>query len=102
MTIKKALDKNRRPTSVPNIIGRSSMPANIYSENDLEVELQAAFERFLDNEAEKQEEEDRVLLAAEELKRKEIEEEKRKIIERKAVKEYVKKIRKDEQEMQKK
>ena len=50
--IRKIRDRRRRPDSVADVIGRSSIPGYPYAENEFELELQEAFEKFLEIEAE--------------------------------------------------
>jgi hypothetical protein len=99
--VKNARDKRRRPDFL-DATGRLTSSGYPHMEHEFKLELQKAFERFLDLEAEKEEEESRILLMTEEKKRHEAEEETRKRIEQKAIKEYLEKAKKAEAEVQKK
>jgi myosin heavy subunit len=99
--VKNAREGRRRPDFF-DATGKLTLSGYPHMEHEFKVELQKAFERFLDNEAEKEEEESRILLMTEEKKRQEAEEETRKKIEQEAIKEYLEKAAKAEAEVQKK
>ena len=112
--IKRARDRRNKPPgsgpgSIPYVHAESPMPTPMpmpmhsysFMENEMDIELQEDFERFLEQEEEREEEEARQLVLDREARKRELDEERKKAIEEKAVNEYVKKLKKAEAEAKK-
>ena len=73
-----------------------------YVDDEVDAELQEDFERFLDEEEEKQNEAERNFVLAQEARKREEEEARRKKVEKKAIDTYIADIRKSEHALQRK
>jgi len=87
----------------PHVYAKSPLPMPGYSvlDEEMDAELQDDFDRFLELEEEKEIENERQFVLAQEAKKKQFEEEKRKRIEQNAINEYVGKLKKAEAEAKK-
>lgn len=108
--IKRARDRRSKPPlsgpgPSPHVHIKSPMPMPMpsysFMENEIDIELQEDFERFLEQEEEREEEVERQFVLAQVAKKREFEEEKKKEIEKKAIDEYVGKLKKAEAEAKK-